>query len=192
MYNTAFYKAMMAIMVENDPEQKNRLTNALKDSLGILQTDGITLSPIHIAEKYNLEIQTLIQNYIVIDILDAYYLVERYSDVQDFMESVEEAFSEDKYFRTFKRPITQYGNDIYLTYKELFSLCETSVPEEFYFKEVSGDFLPQLNVFVDPGSAPRERIEQFLDRISALYKATGGSGINFKLNNIFGFSKETV
>ena len=48
---------------------------------------------------------------------------------------------------------------------------------------------PKLSVYIDPGNAPDERIAQILSDLSLLYELEGGSGIEFKFEEIFDYER---
>lgn len=44
--------------------------------------------------------------------------------------------------------------------------------------------IPAIKVFIFPGTAPNDEIASILVDLSSLYRKMGGSGIEFKLNNV--------
>ena len=62
---------------------------------------------------------------------------------------------------------------------------DTPVPPEFFetrklkFKKLSDESVP-LEIYIDPGSASKETIQEVLESISDLHRAAGGLGLEFR------------
>lgn len=53
--------------------------------------------------------------------------------------------------------------------------------------EISADFdetVSPLQLYIDPGSAPKEEIAELLSEVSKLYRMVGGSGITFSVSEV--------
>ncbi len=57
-------------------------------------------------------------------------------------------------------------------------------PKEFIV-EISEDLLPCFEVYIDPGNASKETIQEYFEALNDLNIAAGGLGIEFKIEDIY-------
>jgi uncharacterized protein YneF (UPF0154 family) len=51
-------------------------------------------------------------------------------------------------------------------------------------KEMQTTEIPSLEIYIDPGTAPKEEIASILADLSHLFRKIGGGGIEFKLDHV--------
>ena len=104
-------------------------------------------------------------------------------------------------FEYLKRHILELSD--YLSYsddhiKKLLSLCENYLVESGFELPVEESesttdedqfSQPSMKLVIDHGSASQKYIADLLSDISVLYKLSGGSGINYSLDNIYYIDK---
>ena len=81
----------------------------------------------------------------------------------DSLRVTSRVFNNEYFEARLNRPHFQIADEQYVTYAELFAVADIRMPEAFFFDELSTDFLLPLSVWIDPGTAPDEKIDELLE-----------------------------